>query len=200
MFIEILKISVFASKNTQKHMATLKSGRFLFCHHELLKIVLQVLKYERCVRVRLYKGPTPEKLHELVNTAPLPSAGPIPARRGRGGARGAPRVKRMPTEAEAAIPDSERRDLAFGKRVIAGKGTPVEILVTTLLPRCDAFNTSLLSIRLLTPTLLSTARCTRLSSLTWQCWSTFCASSDAPSRGRYHNSLCLLSVIWFFCW
>ena len=91
-----------------------------------------MLRHERCVKVRPYNGPTPTKLSELLNSAPLPSAPPVPARRGRGGGRAGPRVKKTPTAAEASVPESERRDLAFGKRVIAGKGTPVEILVTTL--------------------------------------------------------------------
>jgi len=102
--------------------------------------VLQVLRHERCVRVRPYNGPPSVKLVELLNSAPLPSAAPVPARRGRGGGRGGPRVKRTQTVAEAAIPDSERRDLAFGKRMIAGKGTPVEMLVTTPLLNVCVYN------------------------------------------------------------
>ena len=181
-------------------MSAQKSARFLFCDHKSVIIVLQVLRHERCVKVRLYNGPSPDKLLvlELINNAPRPSAAPVPARRGRGGGRAGPRIKRTTTGAEAAVPDSERRDLAFGKRVVAGKGTPVEILVTTLLLsiRCDQYNACLF-IRLSTLALLSTALCTRLSSLTWQCWLTCCASSDVPSRGRYHHYHCLLSVINF---
>ena len=89
-----------------------------------------MLRHERCVSVRPYNGPTGEKLVDMANNAPPPPPTVAPARRGRGGGTG-PRVVRTPTAAEAAIPDSERRDLAFGKRVIAGKGTPLEILVGT---------------------------------------------------------------------
>ncbi len=157
--------------------------------------VLQVLRHERCVKVHPYNGPNPDKIFELLNSAPLPSAAPVPARRGLGGGRTGPRVKKTPTAAEASVPDaeSERRDLAFGKRVIAGKGTPVEILVTISLARYDPYNARLfVNVRLSTLALLSTARCTRLSSLTWQCWSTCYASSDVPSRDRSRHYHCLL--------
>ena len=118
------------------------------------------------MRVRPYSGPTPDKLAELLNNAPLPSATPVPARRGRGGGRAAgPRIKRTATAADSAVPESDRRDLAFGKKVIGGKGTPVEILVTTqLLEVCSIQCTHF--VRLSTPAFLWRARCTRLSSST----------------------------------